>query len=217
MPFGNAGHAIGVPPNSLRYAAPTGTVLLRWDGARKPTIWSAPAPDVEPLHARLELARRFLHVFGPATSASFAKWAGIRPVEARAAFEMLAGALVPVRTPVGDAWILAADEVALRMQSKPATSIRLLPSGYAYYLFWGPDRELLVPDAKRRAALWTSRVWPGALLVSGEIVGVWRRSAADVSIEPWRRFSSAERATVEAEAMSLPLPHSKNSITIRWN
>ena len=28
MPFGQAGHAMGVSPNSLRYAAPTGTVLM---------------------------------------------------------------------------------------------------------------------------------------------------------------------------------------------
>jgi hypothetical protein len=40
-----------------------------------------------------------------------------------------------------------------------------------------------VPDVKRRAELWTSRVWPGALLVSGDIVGVWRRSAKEISID----------------------------------
>jgi hypothetical protein len=34
MPYGEAGRGMGVPPNRLRYAAPTGRVLLRWDGAR---------------------------------------------------------------------------------------------------------------------------------------------------------------------------------------
>ena len=29
MTYGEAGHGLGVPPNSLRYAAPTGTVLIR--------------------------------------------------------------------------------------------------------------------------------------------------------------------------------------------
>ena len=70
---------------------------------------------------------------------------------------------------------------------------RLLPSGDAYYLPWGADREILVPEAKRRAELWTTRVWPGALLLRGEIVGTWRRSAAELSIEGWRRLSSEER------------------------
>lgn len=215
MPFGQAGLAMGVQHNSLRYAAPTGTVLLRWDGARQPVIWTVPPPDVDPQHARLELARRYLHVFGPATAASFAKWAGIRPTEANAAFRALASALTPVRTPIGDAWILTADETAFQAQSKPAAPARLLPSGDAYYLLWGPDREILIPDTKQRAELWTTRVWPGALLVHGEIVGVWRRSAAEVSIDTWRRLSSAEHEAVEAEALSFPLMN--GPINVRWN
>jgi hypothetical protein len=31
-------------PNVLRYAATTGRVLIRWDGARRPAIWTVPAP-----------------------------------------------------------------------------------------------------------------------------------------------------------------------------
>jgi hypothetical protein len=62
LQIGQIGHAMGVQPNSLRYAAPKGTVLLRWDGARQPVVWTAPA--------RIELARRYLHIFGPATAAS---------------------------------------------------------------------------------------------------------------------------------------------------
>jgi hypothetical protein len=42
MPFGQAGREMGVQPNSLRYAAQTGTVLLRWDGSHQPVIWTAP-------------------------------------------------------------------------------------------------------------------------------------------------------------------------------
>jgi hypothetical protein len=217
MPCEATGHGMGVPPNSLRYAAPTGRVLLRWEGARQPDIWTVSAPGMDPRHARLELARRYLHIFGPATAASFAGWAGIRPLDARSAWEALRGELSPVRTPVGDAWILAADEDAFRGRSSPAAPARLLPSGDAYYLLWGGDRALLVPQAKRRAALWTSRVWPGALLVDGEIVGVWRRSAGEVAIEVWRRLSSTEREVVEAEAVSLPLPGLDAPITIRWS
>jgi hypothetical protein len=216
MPFGQAGRAMGVQHNSLRYAAPTGTVLLRWDGARQPVLWTVPPPDIDPQQARLELTRRYLHVFGPATALSFAKWAGIRPAEANAAFGALAGTLTPVRTPIGEGWILAADEAAFLAQPKPAAGGRLLPSGDAYYLLWGADREILVPEAKRRAELWTTRVWPGALLVGGEIVGVWRRSAAEVFIDAWHHLSSTERETVEAEAMSLPLHSLNGPINVRW-
>jgi hypothetical protein len=70
---------------------------------------------MDPQHARLELARRYLHILGPATAAAFAYWAGIQPTSARSALEALAGELTPVRTPVGDAWILADDEAAFRL------------------------------------------------------------------------------------------------------
>ena len=216
MPFGQAGREMRLPHNSLRYAAPTGTVLMRWDGARQPVIWSVQPPEIEPRRARLELARRYLHVFGPATSGSFARWAGIGKAEARAAFGSLADTLIPARTPVGDAWILADDEEVFRStRSRPAAPARLLPSGDAYFLLWGADREILVPEAKRRTELWTTRAWPGALLVGGEIAGVWRRSAAEVLIDAWRRLSRSEWEAVEAEAAALPLPGLNAPIVVR--
>ncbi len=216
MTYGEAGRALGVPPNSLRYAALTGRLLMRWDGARRPTIWTVPPPEIDPREARRELARRHLHVFGPTTPAAFGEWAGIRPARARAAFDALAPSLTPVRTPRGDAWILADDESALRAPGLPPAAARLLPSGDAYTLLQGADRVLLVPDAERRRTLWTPRVWPGGLLVGGELVGTWQRSATKVTLRPWRPLSSVERAALESEASSLPLPGAAGRITIAW-
>jgi hypothetical protein len=217
MKHGDAGSALRMPPNRLRYAAPTGTVLIRWDGARQPTIWSAARPGVDPRVARLELARRHLHVFGPTTAEAFAQWAGISPQRGLAAFEGLQRSLTPVRTPIGDAWILTRDEPTFRASARPAASARLLPSGDTYFLLQGRDRELLVPDAARRRELWTPRVWPGGLLVDGEIVGTWRRALGTVTIAAWRRLSRASRDVVEAEAESLPLPDIRGRVLVRWD
>jgi hypothetical protein len=122
-----------------------------------------------------------------------------------------------VRTPIGDAWILVRDEPLFREPPGPAAPARLLPSGDTYFLYWGAGRELLIPDAARRAELWTTRVWPGAVLVAGEVAGTWRRAQADVSIRAWRRLSRAERDAVEAEARSLPLPGVESEISVGWN
>src|SRR5262249_44741678 len=148
-------HALGVG-NAIKYAAPTGTVLLRWDGARTPDIWTVPRPEVDPLDARRELVRRYLHILGPATAEDFATWAGVRDARARATFDALGRSLTRVRTPIGEAWILTRDEDEFRRPPGPTTGARLLPSGDTYYLFWGAGRELLVPDAARRAELWTT-------------------------------------------------------------
>ena len=217
MTYGEVGRGLGVNPNRLRYAAPTGSVLIRWDGARQPTVWTVPPPDVDPSDARLELARRYLHVFGPATGDGFAAWAGIPTARGRAALDALGGSVTPVRTPVGDAWILARDEPAFTAPRGPDAPARLLPSGDAYFLLQGVDRELLVPDPAHRGELWTSRVWPGAVLVAGEVVGTWRRSNANLRVSLWRRLSPAERDAVVPEAESLPLPGLEGRIRVRWD
>ena len=214
--YGQAGLALGVHPNSLRSASLTGTVLIRWDGARQPTVWTVPPPAVDPAEARLELARRYLHVFGPGTPDAFAEWAGLRRARGHETFEALRGSLTPVRTPVGEGRILTSDEPMLRAPARPTAAARLLPSGDPYFLLQGPDRELLVPAAAHRAALWTPRVWPGAVLVDGEIVGTWRRAEAAVTIQPWRRLSAEQRDAAEAEAMALPLPEAHGPMVVRW-
>jgi hypothetical protein len=216
MTYGEAGHALGRNPNSLRSAAPTGTVLMRWDGARQPTIWTVPPPALHPTEARLELARRYLHVFGPGTPGAFARWAGIKQPRGHAAFDGLSAELTAVRTPVGEAWIMAVDEPTFAAPAKPIAGARLLPSGDTYFLLQGADRELLVPEPDRRGRLWTPRVWPGAVLVGGEIQGTWRRAETLITIEPWRRLTPVERETVEAEAESLPLPGVGARIQVRW-
>ena len=212
-----AGDGLGVHHNALRYAAPTGAVLMRWDGARQPVIWTVPPPEIDPRQARLELARRYLHVFGPTTPAAFAKWAGIGSAEDPTAFEALAGEVMAVRTPIGDHWILTSDEPSFRAPPSAAAPARLLPSGDAYFLLHGVDRELLVPEERRRRELWTPRVWPGAVLVAGEVVGTWRRANRVVAIQTWRRLSGAERQGVEAEAESLPLPGLSGQVVVRWD
>jgi hypothetical protein len=216
MSYWEAGRALGVHPNSLRFAAATGTVLIRWEGARRPTAWTVPRPEVDPRDARLELARRYLHIYGPATPQAFGRWAGTGRRHGVAAFEALRKSLTPVRTPVGDAWILTHDERTLRAAPGPVAPARLLPSGDPYLLLQGADRELLAPDPVRRRALWTPRVWPGGVLVGGEVAGTWRRSEATVTVQPWGRLSRAAREAVETEAEALPLPGLRDRINVRW-
>jgi hypothetical protein len=202
------GPKIGVG-NAMRYAATTGTIAIRWEGARAPLVWSVPAPEVDPGEAQRELARRYLHVFGPATAASFAQWAGIGKAAAARTFAALEPDLLPV---AGGSWLLAADEPLVQEDSEPAPA-RLLPSGDAFWLLDGAERELLVPDAERRAQLWTPRVWPGALLVDGEIRGTWRRAQHVLTIDLWEPVA---RDAVEAEARSLPLPGLDRELDVVW-
>jgi hypothetical protein len=203
--------------NAIRYAATTGTVAIRWEGARAPIIWTVPTPEIDPAAACRELARRYLHIFGPTTADGFARWAGISSRSAADAFASLEESLLPARSPLGDEWLLAEDEPAMRAGETAPAPARLLPSGDAYFLLDGAERELLVPRADQRPRLWTPRVWPGALLVDGEIRGTWRRAQHTMRIETWARLSRGTRDAIEAEAGTLPLPGVDRPIEVVWN
>ena len=202
--------------NSLRYATTTGRFLLRWDGARQPTVRAVPPPPIDPDEARAELVRRFLHVYGPSTPDGYRSWAGVGSRMARSLFERLRSELTPVATPIGEAWILTDDLDPLMRAESGDEGVRLLPSGDAYYLWKGEDRRLLVPDGDSRSLLWTSRVWPGAILAGGEIVGTWRRSGRRVTLEPWGHLDPGTRTAIEAEVLGLPLPPSDGEPTVQW-
>jgi hypothetical protein len=216
MSAGDAARAVGVDsPTRIKFAGATGTIVIRWDGAREPTVWAVEPPEVDPKAARLELARRYLHILGPGTARGFARWAGIAPAEGDAAFDALDRELVAVRTPTLDAWILARDETELRDSPTERSGPRLLPSGDVYLL--AEDRELLLADPNYRRALWPpSDVWPGGVLVSGELAGTWRRAQGAVSIRLWRRLSRAERDAAQVEAAGFPLPGLRGPVSVKW-
>ena len=199
---------LGRHPVSLRYAAPTGRAAdaMGWARASR-------------RYGRCRRPRSILRTRAASSPAVTSTCSGRRPrsrsrsgpasrqPEVAPTFEAIAGALTAVRTPVGEGWILAEDEKGFRAAGERATAAaRLLPSGDTLFLLQGADRELLVADAARRAELWTPRVWPGALLVAGEVAGTWRRAGSVVTIQPWRRLTRAERDAVELETQSLPLP-----------
>jgi len=211
-----AARALGIG-NAIRYAATTGTVAIRWEGARAPTVWTVAATDIDPAEACRELARRYLHIFGPTTADGFARWAGISRRAAATAFASLEGSLLRVRSPLGDEWLLAEDEPVIRAAETTAAPAHLLPSGDAYFLLDGAERELLVPREDQRQRLWTPRVWPGALLVEGEIRGTWRRAHHTVRIDAWARLSRGTRDAIEAEANAMPLPGVDRPIEVIWN
>ena len=58
-------------------------------------------------------------------------------------------------------------------------------------------------------------MWPGALLVDGEVVGTWRRAKDVMTVRSWRRLSREAKDAVDAEAQSLPLP-GVDAIDVRW-
>jgi hypothetical protein len=158
MGAGEAARGIGVRhPNALRYGAPTGRILIRWDGARRPTVWTVPPPTIDPLDARQELVRRYIHVFGPTTPEAFAEWAGVSSAVARTTFAGLAPSLVPVRGPIGDGWILSSDEATFRAPlPRSPRGVDPTTGGGTFFLVVGRPRTS--PNRVEPASVRSSRV-----------------------------------------------------------
>ena len=206
-----AGH-----PTAVRFAAPTGRILIRWDAR---DIWLIPIerPDIDPERARLELARRFVHWFGPTTRAAMARWTGVTNSDATTTWRGIEKDLVPVELDGAERHVLASDVDAL-LRAAPVEGIRLLPFDDALTKL---DRELLVrdPDIRRRVIppAGTSLGYiPGAILADGELVGAWQRQQRRVRIHPTQRLSAAVRKAVEREARTFPIAGAAEP-TVSWD
>jgi len=202
-------------PTAIRASGLTGRVLIRWDAAN---IWAIPVdrPKIEVEDARRELARRFLHWFGPTTVQRLAVWTGIQPRDAAETWKSIEKDLVAVDIRGESRSMLAADLDALTGPA-PLTGVRLLPFDDAFTKL---DKELLVANEKRRGTVFppvgqSVGHIPGAILVDGEIVGSWQRQQRKVTLHPWTRLRAAVREEIEREALSFPIA-AKSKATVIW-
>ena len=156
-------------------------------------------PGAEPNAA--EAIRRFLHFYGPATSADFAEWAGVATPHARRLWADIEHDLEEVAVGERPAWALRDDRAALA--APPAASgVRLIAPGDPY--LQKPNRALLAPDSEVRKRLFRPVASPGAVLKDGRLVGLWRVKAKGrgtaITVDSLGRFA---RGDLEDEAVRI--------------
>lgn len=158
-----------------------------------------PVPD--PAEARAELARRFLHCYGPAIPQAFAEWTERSLADAKDAFGLIEGETIEVALDRTRALLLRRDEKAFSSPPEPR-GVRLLPVQDPY--LQQRDRATLLPREADRRKLWRPVRGPGGVLVDGEIVAIWRARTRgkrlEVSVEPFGRQTRRARDAIEAEA-----------------
>lgn len=144
----------------------------------------------------------YLRLLGPATPGDVASFLGTTVAEARRAWpEELAEVRVNGRT----AW-LPASRVPVLLYAPRPHHVRLLPPGDPY--LQARDRDLVVPDRARQKEIWRVLGNPGALLVNGEVAGVWRARMArkgrlDVTVTPFEPLGRPVRTALDVEARHL--------------
>jgi hypothetical protein len=150
--------------------------------------------------ARYDVVRAYLRLLGPATPRHVAAYldAPVNDVKARWPDDALQVSLDGEQR-----WVLAEDMDALA--AEPARTTRLL--GPFDLFLQARDRSLLVDDTARAKALWPVLGRPGAVLLDGEIAGVWRPRKSGqklrVHVELWAKAPASAHKAVREQAERL--------------
>lgn len=188
------------------FRTPGGTGVFRIEPRTDREVVLAPLdlPDTDPEDARLELTRRFLRAYGPATPEDLAGWTNTGPSEARRRWDVLADELTDVTVAGRTTQLLTADAPVLA-RTTPPDGVRLLPTGDPYLLT--RDRATLLPDATARKRLWPSIAAPGAVLTDGELTATWRarrnKNVLEIDLTPVGPAPSATSVDAEARLLAI--------------
>jgi hypothetical protein len=171
----------------------------------RPPQWLSAWREVDPDEALVEVARRYLRAYGPATKEDFARWWGQWSGVGKAAWSGLGDELVPVAVEGRRADLLASDAERIA-KPRTAESVQLLPA-FDPYVMGHSSRDHIVEAANlskvSRTAGWISAV----VLVDGQVAGTWTHVAPKVTlritVEAFRRLSAKTMAEVRRRADSL--------------
>jgi DNA glycosylase AlkZ-like len=181
------------------------------------TVFGAPPAAPAVADAPAELARRFLHAYGPATHSELAAWGGIAPAHAKALLAAVVDELEEVDLDGRRGLVLAADARAL--ESPPqASGVRLLPPFDPY--LDQRDRDTLFPDPELRTRARTGIGNPGVVLVDGHLAGLWRPEKKGkrllVKVEPMTDAACSAAAGIAAEASVVAARRACVAADVAW-
>ena len=154
----------------------------------------------------LEIARRYLAAYGPATAADLAHWWGVSNRTAAVAIRDLGDEVVPVSVEGKTASMLTEHLIDIS-KAIPTRTLRLLPAFDPYVISASPHASQLLPGDFRRY-IYRGQGWLSPVLViDGRMDGVWRWERAGkriiVELSPFVKLPKWARDAAEHEAQRL--------------
>ena len=172
-----------------------------------PASWlDAQVEAVDPDAAVLEVTRRYLGAFGPATREGLARWWYASPAAAGRMLAALGDELVLVDVDGTAGWMLREHAAEAAEAGSPRIA-RLLPGFDMWVIGAARDAAALLDPAEKKRVYrnqgWISPV----LLVNGRMDGVWKHERKGkrlaVTIEPFGKLPKWARKEAEAAAERL--------------
>ncbi len=198
-------------PHLLSRAALEGIICLGPDRGTEPTYvllsdWVDPGHALSQEAAFVELARRYLGAYGPATPEDMATWSGMPISSIRAAWRQIADQLMEVENGGATVWMLKTRAAWLDEPPIPARVVCLLP-GFDIYLLGYQNRDLAVPRQHAKRINAGGGILHPVLLVDGRAVGIWKierkKNHMDVIVEPFDQLAPAVYPGLEVEVTDL--------------
>jgi hypothetical protein len=181
-------HVLHAPETALRKPLPR-------------TVFAAVAePEaVDTLAARVELVRRYLAAFGPASRADIAAWSGMRVRDFAPALD----GLEPLRRFEDESGreLLDLPRAPLPAPDTPAP-VRFLPK-WDNVLLGFADRRRMLSDEHRKNVVMKNGDVAQTFLVDGFVAGTWRAEKGRVVLEPFAHLTRAARREADDEAARL--------------
>jgi Winged helix DNA-binding domain len=190
-----------------------------WVESRGRDATLGPIPDAPPQPVTNEgideLITTYLRFLGPAGPAEVAKYLGGSATEMKRVWP---AGLAEIKVDGRKRW-LPESEVDVLLKAKAAAGVRLIPGMDP--LLQARDRELLVPERERQKEVWRVIGNPGALLVDGEIAGVWRakmagRKRVDLTVTGFEALPAARRKQIEREAAEVARGRGVSEATVAF-
>jgi hypothetical protein len=174
----------------------------------RPDIWIPgwTEPTVGREEALVEVARRYLRTYGPASFEHFGAWWGAARATARRTFRSLADELTELELDGHRVSALTSDLPRIEAAQLPRTHVRLLGYFDPYKVGVRP-RGIFVPDAFYDRVYLKAGWMSPVVLEKGRAVGVWgaERSsrATRITVAPFERLSAGTQRAVREEAERL--------------
>ncbi|RJQ79565.1 winged helix DNA-binding domain-containing protein [Amycolatopsis panacis] len=171
---------------------------------------TSPAPE-----AAARVLERYLRFNGPATPGDAAGFTG----SARSCVTEIwpSDRLTEVRV-AGRRTFVPTDQLTALENPPTPRGVRLLPPLDPFTQ--GRDKAVLVPDKARAKEVWKIIGSPGAVLVDGEILGVWRTKASGkrlrFTVTAFDPLRGKDRADLEAEAERAAAARGFRDFAVDW-
>jgi hypothetical protein len=169
----------------------------------------APLERIDPAEGRVQLARRYLRAFGPATTDDLKWWTGWTKRDTTAALAALGEEVVAVALDGADAWV-AADELdrLVGIDPEEGRGVRLLPVWDAYFMAYATSpagRARQVAEADYGRVYDSSGNGTSTVTVDGVAAGIWELDpdAGTVSVAPFGKPLAFRWGDLEAQVARL--------------